>query len=236
MQTETSRRGLHRRARIPLEMCYVVSNTCGDHYRAASEIRPFPQAKQTIRFLVFTAPYKHKNLGIVPRVAAELKDLNPRLNFEFVLTLPSEGPVWKQLQSAAARLNVADRLTNVGPVAVADGPALYRSCHVCFLPTVLETFSATYVESMAMGLPIVTSDLDFARDTCGDAALYFHPRRPREAAQQLLQLLESRESWQRLTDEGRRVLARLPTAHERFTLFCEVFQRVLATSAQKPPR
>lgn len=35
------------------------------------------------------------------------------------------------------------------------------------MPTVLEVFSATYPEAMA--LPIVTSDLDFARDICDNA-------------------------------------------------------------------
>ena len=43
------------------------------------------------------------------------------------------------------------------------------------MPTLLESFSGTYVEAMYHGKPIFTSDIDFARDICGDAAFYFDP-------------------------------------------------------------
>lgn len=43
------------------------------------------------------------------------------------------------------------------------------------MPSLLESFSGTYLEAMHFGLPILTSDLDFAREVCHDAALYFDP-------------------------------------------------------------
>ena len=46
------------------------------------------------------------------------------------------------------------------------------------LPTLLESFSATYIEAMFHGKTILTSDLDFARDVCGEAAFYFDPLNP----------------------------------------------------------
>jgi glycosyltransferase involved in cell wall biosynthesis len=42
----------------------------------------------------------------------------------------------------------------------------------------LESFSGTYVEAMYHGKPVFTSDLDFAKTVCGDAAFYFNPLRP----------------------------------------------------------
>jgi glycosyltransferase involved in cell wall biosynthesis len=54
----------------------------------------------------------------------------------------------------------------------------YTACHALCLPTLLESFTATYVEAMHFRRPILTSDLDFAHAVCGDAALYFDPWSP----------------------------------------------------------
>ena len=50
------------------------------------------------------------------------------------------------------------------------------------LPTLMESFSASYPEAMYFGLPIVTSDLDFARETCGSAAIFVNPWDPADIA------------------------------------------------------
>ena len=54
-------------------------------------------------------------------------------------------------------------------------PALYTQCDGLLMPTLLESFSGTYVEAMYHGIPIFTSDFDFAKVVCGNAAKYFNP-------------------------------------------------------------
>ena len=43
------------------------------------------------------------------------------------------------------------------------------------LPTLLESFGLPFYESMLNNKPIITSDLDFAIDACGESAYYFNP-------------------------------------------------------------
>ena len=43
------------------------------------------------------------------------------------------------------------------------------------MPTLLESFSGTYVEAMYHNKPIFTSDLDFAKAVCKEGAFYFNP-------------------------------------------------------------
>jgi glycosyltransferase involved in cell wall biosynthesis len=150
--------------------------------------------------------------------------------FEFVFTLPPEHKSWRSLKSRAQRLRTKDRLVTLGPIAVNDGPALYRSCHICFLPTVLEMFSATYPEAMAMGMPIVTSNLDFAQDICRDAAVYFAPRNEDEAAERIFELINDRNQWETLVSRGYRRLAQLPTPEEQYQRDLQCFREVLAMS------
>ncbi len=228
VQTETARRGLARRLRRPLAQIAVISNTCGEHYLMQQGERPFPRPGQTVRLLAFSAPYRQKNLDLLPRLARELIRRRPQLDFRIVVTLPKDHVVCRELMQLAARLGVLDRIENVGPVPVARGPELYRSADICFLPTLLETFSANYPESMAMGLPIVTTDLGFAYDVCDDAALYFRPRDYRHAASVLLRLLDDRELWQRQIARGKEVLTRFPTPEERYRAYIRLLKEVVA--------
>jgi glycosyltransferase involved in cell wall biosynthesis len=62
---------------------------------------------------------------------------------------------------------------NLGPIPIPECASLYKECDAMFLPTLLECFSASYIEAMYMEKPIVTSDLDFAHTVCGNSALNF---------------------------------------------------------------
>jgi glycosyltransferase involved in cell wall biosynthesis len=228
LQTETARQGLHRRLGVPLEQCFVIPATCDSQYHTHERSIAFPAADEPVRLLCFTAPYKHKNLKVIPAVAAELSRQLAGRKFVFVFTLPRDHAAWRSLVRDAEKLGVGNRLENVGPIPVAEGPKLYESCHVCFLPTVLESFSATYPEAMAMGMPIVTSDLDFARDICRDAALSFPPRDARAGASQLVGLLNNRGKWDELVAAGKARIAELPTPEEQYQMDLAVFRQGLA--------
>ena len=96
------------------------------------------------------------------------------------------------------------------------------------LPTLLECFSANYVEAMAMRRPIVTTDLGFAHTVCGEAALYFQPMNPRAALAQLDRALRSSHTRERLVTLGEGELERFGTAAERaasFLSLCEALVR-----------
>jgi len=229
MQTETARQGLHRRLQIPLDRIAVISNSCGQRYHdAAAETRPFPDAAAKVRFFCFAAPYKHKNLRILPEIAAAFAKLEPTREFEIVVTLP-EGDDWQMLQASATKLGVAQRIVNVGPIPIVQGPATFRTCDLLLLPTLLETFSGTYPEAMAIGLPIVTSDLDFARDTCQDAALYYSSHDATAAARALQRLLGDRDLWELLIAAGKQRLQAFPTPAQRKEQYFAEVRKLLNT-------
>ena len=71
--------------------------------------------------------------------------------------------------------NLKDYIINIGEVAWELVPNLYEISKATILPTLLESYSGIYIESMKYNKPILTSDLDFARETCQDAAIYFDP-------------------------------------------------------------
>ena len=113
-----------------------------------------------------TAAYPHKNLNIMLPVAEYIEKTYPDFQFRFVLTI-DEGefsPIPEQLKR---------HFVFLGRVDVAECPYLYEQADIMFMPTLLECFTATYPEAMRMEIPIVTTDLEFARGLCGDAACYY---------------------------------------------------------------
>lgn len=218
VEAECAREGLARRFGIPRKQISVVENTCASHYRNAAA--PAAVAENcAARILVFCCAYPHKNVDFVPVVARAIKLHRPQLDFEFILTLEPDAPLTRRVTALAARLGVQSHIRNIGPVALSDGPDLYRQAAVCFLPTLLETFSATYPEAMAMKVPMVTSDLDFARNICGESALYFRPGDASSAARHIISLLEDAKLRSDLVDAGTHRLERFPTSQEKYACY-----------------
>lgn len=190
---------------------YTVSNTCSSWYINPPPVRAAklpPRSGKEFRFLTLSAWYPHKNLGVIPAVLDALPITVQKL-VRFVLTLPKEDFI----------ANFSDksdcRIINIGPVSNEEGPALYRECDAMFLPTLMECFSASYVEAMAMARPILTSDLGFARTVCADAAHYFDPMNPADIAARIIELVSSKRISDELVEKGCARLETFGTARER---------------------
>lgn len=95
------------------------------------------------------------------------------------------------------------RIVNVGPLPQEALAGYYRHCQALILPTLLESFSGTYLEAMQFGCPILTSDLDFARVICGDAALYFDPWNPASIKDAIIRLKDEPAVGPALVEKGR---------------------------------
>ena len=50
--------------------------------------------------------------------------------------------------------------------------SLYRNAALFALPSEMETFGFPYIEAMLSGAPIIAADKEFAKELCGEAALY----------------------------------------------------------------
>jgi len=150
---------------LPYKKVHVVSNTYNqvfDQHALWDESLKLPEFRG-ITLLSITANYKHKNLDIIPEVISYLKERHPSLDFRFVLTLNRED--YRSLSEEQAR-----HIVFLGRVSIYQVPSLYKQSDLMFMPTLMECFTATYPESMRMGVPILTSDMPFATDVCGDAA------------------------------------------------------------------
>ncbi|XPS85070.1 putative glycosyl transferase, family I [Desulfosarcina variabilis str. Montpellier] len=157
------------------------------------------------RLLTLTKYYPHKNLErIVETFSRHRQQLRDVVVFM---------PISADQGRGAAKLiqRIADeRLTSnvicTGAIPQEDLASWFQHCDGMLFPTLLESFSGTYVESMHFGLPIITSDLDFAHDVCGDAAYYCNPWQVKGIRDAILTLKNSKSLRQELVQKGRRRL------------------------------
>lgn len=192
---------------------FTVSNTISEYYlfsnKSQSEFEGSSKAEnKKFRILILSSYYKHKNLEIVNRIIFLMKK-NNLCNFEFVFTLSSE-----ELHKFISDEN-RSYVINVGHIHPKDCPALYKSSDILFLPTLLECFSANYVEAMSMGLPILTTNLGFAKTICGESALYFEPLDAKDALEKILDLYHNIDLREKLVFKGYEEIHRFGSSHLR---------------------
>lgn len=184
---------------LKTEKVYTVSNTYSNFFNDPEIFPPKLPVKQPgeFRLLMLSAWYLHKNFDIIPKVVDALpQEMKARI--KFILTLPQE--YFKKEIPANYHNNA---VINIGPVKVQEAPSLYNECDAMFLPALLECFSASYAEAMAMKKPILTSAMGFAKTVCGDAAVYFDPVDEKDIAGKIINLVNDKHLQDKLINKGR---------------------------------
>ena len=191
-QTETVRGGLLRVTGLPENRVFVVPNVLP---AVLQDIDPTPLEADAkwIDVAAVGGQMPHKNLEIIPEVLRVLKEKYQLTNVRFHTTLPADSGVWWRIENVLKEHDLTECVVNHGNMRLVDLADLYRHCRFCFLPTVLETFSASTIEAMYFDLKTVASDLSFNKEVMQDACLYFEPMNAESAAEKLAQVVGDKD-------------------------------------------
>mgnify|MGYP002622800328 CR=1 FL=1 len=157
--------------------------------------------------LSVSAYYPHKNFPILVEAARVLRHEHPVFNFRFVLTFD------KGLMAVPDE--VWEHFVFTGKVDVSECPDLYRQSDIMVMPTLLECFTATYPEAMRMEVPIVTTDLEFARGLCEDAACYYSAVDAKACAEAIYKVATDKEYAEKLVANGKEQLKKFDNYEQR---------------------
>lgn len=149
-------------------------------------------------FFYPAAGYRHKNHPLIGRMATAEQ--------------PPEGFGRLLLTLEPAEVGIVDLdipwLHNAGRLSPQHCLQTYRQVDALFFPSLAESYGLPLVEAMVLGLPVVCSDLPFARWLCEDQAIYFDPQDPVDAWRAIGQLIERRRNGWR--PDWRQPLVKLP--------------------------
>lgn len=161
-----------------------------------------------IQLLGVTSAGGHKNLPIALETAKIIKRKHPDFKFRFVFTIDS-----KDFPDIPEELKECFYFT--GRVDISECPSLYNQCDFEFQSTLLECFTATYPEAMVMKKPIITTDLEFSRGLCGNAALYYEATSAESAANRIYCLANNPTLQRELIENGVKQLKKFDSSKIR---------------------
>ena len=147
----------------------VVHNTVSSLYLDKSLWKSisFTKNENELSLGIVTRDYPHKNLDILPLVAQQL-ELHHSLKVHFYTTL-------NEIEWSLRDDEFKKYVSTVGSLSPDECPSFYEQIDGVIFPSLLECFSATPLEAMAMEKPLFASDSGFIRDVCHDYAIYIDP-------------------------------------------------------------
>jgi len=202
------------RQRFKDTFCYrneiaICPNAISAQINTPSNITPpdvINNNKDKFILFILTRFYAHKNLELIVETFRKYrKDLH---NIVCIFTVePADHPNCPSFLKKISDFELEENLINVGPISQNELGNYYCNSQALLLPTLLESFSGTYIEAMRFNCPIITSDLDFSREICGNAAQYFNPWSPNSLKDAILQLQADPKLQQQLREHGQHQLS-----------------------------
>lgn len=224
VETEDVRHRLSYFLSIDIQRIFTISNTyhsvfdnwlmSNENNQSSLGLLPYTNV---FRFITISAFYPHKNLAILKKVIPILRGRG--IKCEFVLTIDNKK--FKTFDK------YSDYIKNVGPVRIVECPFLYENSNALFLPTLLECFTSSYPEAMKMGIPILTSDLSFARDICGVAAEYFDPLNPEDIVDKIEKIMSDHAHRNFLIEQGKKRLEIFETSKSRAEKYLAICDQIV---------
>jgi glycosyltransferase involved in cell wall biosynthesis len=146
------------------------------------------QAYESVRsFVTATRLIRRKNISGILRALSDL----PKAELKII----GDGPLKNTLRKEARESGVAGRVEFVGYVT--DREDVYRivSESDAFVhPSYSEGFCVAVAEAMALGLPVIVSDIPVFHEVVGEGGIFVDPDRSRSIAEALRDLVENPEA------------------------------------------
>jgi len=202
----------------------IVPNAVSVDNLTGGQPRDFALPKNRIRFLYLTKYYPHKNIEIFIPLARIIQQRG--LPYSLIITIDEHQHAGaKKILDKIKNENLGDSIINVGPVRMDHVPSLYQQVDALLMPSLLESFSGTYVEALYHGKPIFTSNLDFARAVCDKAAFYFDPLNAHSIIDSIGSAFNDPDLIGANVSLGRERLNSLLTWREAFDKFIAIIER-----------
>ena len=227
-QTRTMAEKIKLKFNLKNDIAIIPNFISSENYN--NNNKNFNLPAQGIKLLYLTHYYPHKNIEIFLPLAKKIKKQN--LNYKIIITIDSnQHTEAKKILKNIKKQQLEDIIINIGSVKMVNIPSLYKQCHVLLMPTLLESFSACYLEAMLHKLPIFTSGKDFAREVCKDAAIYFDPFDPDSILNQLNKVLNNEKLKNEYIEKGIKRIKEMPSNKDIFEKYNSLIEKAVQSNS-----
>lgn len=148
------------------------------------------------RLLYVSILRDHKNHAALIEAFALLRRRLPDVSLWLTVAGPDDpksGPRDRTLHALARDLQVAEAIHWLGLLGPGEIARAYAEADLTVFPSLNESYGLPLAESILAGTPVSAADLPYAREVCGDAAVYFDPRDPQSIAATIGKVLASED-------------------------------------------
>jgi len=132
----------------------------------------------------------------ISKIKQESKDFN------FIYQIIGEGPQRKNLENLVERKKLAKTVYFLGRVP--STAERMRHFGIYLNASKSETFGLAVVEAMAMGLPVVVSEIPALEFVVGDAGLYLNPADTDDIKKKIIRILSNNDLRKQLGEKGKK--------------------------------
>ena len=166
-QTEYSRKEFCKKKRIPDIKSAVIPNAWDPNFKKPIKL----ESSSQIQIYVPGNGFVHKGTDLLPRVANALNN-SGFANYIIYTHLSEQAPIWKRFKQELDRYGTHKNFMNMGTVDYDEIEDLYCKADLVLIPSLLETFSVTYLETIQFNKKLIAQDTQFSREICGEYASY----------------------------------------------------------------
>ena len=224
-QTNTAKKGISTITKIPLQNICVINNTLPEAFYR--EVKTTDKTDDNINVACIGGPSVHKNFDIIPDVLDCLVNNYKIKNCVFHVTIPESDYVWNVILKKLKVKGLEKHVVNYGKVSQSKLAAIYRKCSISYLPSLLEVFSATPLESMFFNLSIVATNFDFNTEVIGNAGVYCIPMDPQDAAARINDVINNSALRKQLSQASEKVLKRYSDFNSYYSNTIKFFQEII---------
>jgi glycosyltransferase involved in cell wall biosynthesis len=184
------------------------------------------------KYILYVGNVKpHKNLSALVKAFGSICDKVPH---NLVIVGKKEGFITGDEVVANEAARLGSRVQFTGYVNDESLRKYFAHAEALIFPSLYEGFGLPPLEAMAAGCPVLVSDAASLPEICGDAAVYFDPRRSEDIAEKMLEVLSNETLRETLRQRGYSH-ARAFTWGKCVSQTCDVMRALLAPGVKKQP-
>jgi len=178
-------------------------------------------------FVLYPANFwPHKNHMRLFEALRELRRRRPGSELTLVCT-GAPNALMHQLVETSRALLPPRTVAFAGYVSRAALRHLLETCRALVFPSLFEGFGMPVLEAMALGTPVLCSNVASLPEVAGDAAVYFDPQQPGQIADALALLEDSPDLLAGLVERGHLRAAQFGTGRDMAARYLEVFEQAV---------
>lgn len=179
------------------------------------------------QFIFYPANFwAHKNHLMLLTAFGMYRAAHPTSDLKLVCT-GAPGSRMEQLQEAACKMKLNDWVIFPGYVSNEELACLITACRAVIFPSLYEGFGMPILEAMALGKPVLCSNVTSLPEVAGDAALFFDPRKPTEIVNAISRIENEPMLPFTLIERGYDRLKTFGGPQEMATQYLQIFQKAI---------